>query len=100
MPKNGSMEGSERLLGRPRLVTSESYVMRYVFRDDDGTITAVYAQPQNFATEEVAPDDPELLTFLSGQGEQDFLRSYLTATDAELSASSRIWSTCWSRRTC
>jgi len=58
--------------------------MRYVFRDDDGTITAVYAQPQNFATEEVAPDDPELLTFLSGQGEQDFLRSYLTATDAEL----------------
>ena len=49
------MEGSERLLGRPRLVTSERYVMRYVFRDDDGTITAVYAQPQNFATEEVAP---------------------------------------------
>ena len=58
--------------------------MRYIFRDDEGTITAVYAHPQDFATEEVAPDDPELLTFLSGQGEQDFLRSYLTATDAEL----------------
>ena len=58
--------------------------MRYVFRDDDGTITAVYAQPQDFATEEVAPDDPELLTFLSGQGAEDFLRSYLSATDAEL----------------
>ncbi|MEQ8246793.1 MAG: hypothetical protein RID42_03855 [Alphaproteobacteria bacterium] len=58
--------------------------MRYVFRDDDGAIAAIYAQPQDFATEEIAPDDPELLTFLSGQGEQDFLRSYLTATDSEL----------------
>jgi hypothetical protein len=58
--------------------------MRYVFRDDDGTITAVYAQPQDFATEEVAPDDPELLTFISGQGENDFLSAYLTATDSEL----------------
>ena len=28
--------------------------MRYVFRDDDGTITAVYAHPQDFATEEGA----------------------------------------------
>lgn len=58
--------------------------MRYVFRDDAGEIAAVYSEPQDFANEEVSPEDPELLTFVFGQKPEAVLRGFLAATDSDL----------------
>lgn len=38
--------------------------MMYVERDKDGAIVRAYANPQEFPTEEVADNSPELLQFL------------------------------------
>ena len=40
----------------------------FVLRDDNGQIYAVFANPQEFATVEVADDDPELVAFMQAVG--------------------------------
>ena len=57
--------------------------MRYVIRDDEGIITAVFAEPQADA-EPVPTQDPELVAFLAGGDSQLALRSFLASTDSEL----------------
>lgn len=58
--------------------------VRYVYRNENGDIEAVYSEPQAFTEEAVAIDNPELVQFLlGGQGEAT-LRSHLAASDADL----------------
>ena len=57
--------------------------MRYVIRDDEGIITAVFAEPRDDA-EAVPAQDPELVAFLAGGDSQLALRSFLASTDSEL----------------
>ena len=57
--------------------------MRYVLRDEDGEILAVYADPQP-GTEPIPIDDPELLAFASGSDSESAMRSYLANSEDEL----------------
>lgn len=57
--------------------------MPYVARDDQGLITDVQERETEMAYEQVALDDPELLSFLnSGLGESQ-IRAELEASDLE-----------------
>ncbi len=57
--------------------------MRYVIRDDEGVITAVFAESQSGA-EALPTQDPELVAFLVGGDSEMALRSHLASTDSEL----------------
>lgn len=56
--------------------------MRYVIRNENGEIEAVYAEPQEFTEEALDPGDPELLSFVVGDEAQ--LQRLLAQTDQDL----------------
>ena len=58
--------------------------MRYVERDGSGNIVAVYAVAHEGATETVAPEDPELLGFVTEGSAEDAMRTYLATSDSDL----------------
>ena len=59
--------------------------MRYVARDENGYIFAVFAEPSaGFAEEPMATDDPVLAAFMSGVASEEAMRSYLAASDSDL----------------
>ena len=58
--------------------------MRYVARDESGSILAVYGEPQPGADEALPVDSPELLSFVLGQDAEMALRAYMASTDADL----------------
>ena len=55
--------------------------MPYVSRDENGQIAAIYRSPQGGASEELAPDDPEIIQFLSDAGSAEQLKWELFVTD-------------------
>lgn len=58
--------------------------MPYVARDDSGLIIDVQERETQSACEQVALDDPELVSFLAGGGLRDDIRAELEASDLEL----------------
>lgn len=45
--------------------------MPYVSRDADGGIIAIFKSPTDEASEELAPDDPEVVSFLAAPGSSE-----------------------------
>ena len=58
--------------------------MRYVERDGAGNIVAIYAVAHEGATEVIAPEDPELLGFVTEGSTEDAMRTYLATSDSDL----------------
>lgn len=58
--------------------------MRYVARNERGMIVAVYEEENDWAQEEVARNDPELLAFVTEGGGEDALRRYLASLDQDM----------------
>ena len=58
--------------------------MRFVERDGAGNIVAIYAVAHEGATEVIAPEDPELLGFVTEGSTEDAMRTYLATSDSDL----------------
>jgi TctA family transporter len=58
--------------------------MRYVARDKDNKIVAVFDRPHPAAPEMIMEDDPELLAFVTGGKTDEALRSYLQESEGDL----------------
>ena len=58
--------------------------MRYVARNEDTEIVAVFADPPDNGAEALSQDDPELLSFIVGGDAEAVLRAHLAASDSEM----------------
>ena len=58
--------------------------MRYVARDRNRDIVAVFDRPHPAAPEAIPEDDPELIAFVTGGQSDDALRAYLADSDDDL----------------
>ena len=58
--------------------------MRYVARDKDGQIVAIFDRPHPAAPEMMNEDDPELVAFVTGGKTDEALRSYLQESEGDL----------------
>ncbi|HLF59333.1 MAG TPA: hypothetical protein VI732_06855 [Alphaproteobacteria bacterium] len=55
--------------------------MPYVSRDENGNIVGIFRSPIGGASEELAPEDPEVIQFLSDAGSTDQLKWELFVSD-------------------
>jgi hypothetical protein len=55
--------------------------MPYVSRDENGNIVGIFRSPINGASEELAPEDPEIIQFLSDTGSSEQLKWELFVSD-------------------
>jgi hypothetical protein len=58
--------------------------MRYVSRDENGKIEAIFSYPVEGAEETLEDADPDLVAFVLGGESDSTLRAYLASTDSEL----------------
>lgn len=58
--------------------------MRYVARDKEGSIVAIFDRPHPAAPEMMNEDDPELVAFVTGGKTDEALRSYLQESEGDL----------------
>ena len=58
--------------------------MRYVARDAQGQIVAIFDRPHQAAPEAVNENDPELLAFVTGTASEEALRQHLQNSEADL----------------
>ena len=58
--------------------------MRYVKRNDQGLISAVFDEPVEGASEGVPRNDPALLAFVTEGGGERAMRRYLASVDDDL----------------
>ena len=59
-------------------------VMRYVARDAQGKIVAVFDRPHAAAPEAMKESDPEMLAFVTGMGSEEALRQHLASSENDL----------------
>ena len=57
--------------------------MRYVLRNENRNIVAIFADAQHDA-EPIADDDPELLSFVTGGQSETAMRAYLANSEADM----------------
>jgi hypothetical protein len=55
--------------------------MPYVSRDANGNIVGIFRSPINGASEELAPEDPEIIQFLSDTGSSEQIKWELFVSD-------------------
>ena len=58
--------------------------MRYVARDKDGGIVAIFDRPHPAAPEMIYEDDPELVAFVTGGKTEEAMRAYLQESEGDL----------------
>jgi hypothetical protein len=58
--------------------------MRYVARDTEGKIVAIFDRPHPAAPEYLDENDPELIAFVTGGRSEEAMREYLQSSDSDL----------------
>lgn len=58
--------------------------MRYVARDGEGKIVAIFDRPHPAAPESLDENDPELIAFVTGGRSETAMREYLQTSDSDL----------------